>query len=133
MMTKKQYTLKSCKNYVTSLMRNSQQSLTQTRTTSAPTSSLIIPRNSFSCWMLLGIVLACLLFLLLATGAKATTKRLEDHPPVVTSTDSLWISRQPAPTKDITIYVLPSLVDFLESVSVRDSSILISTSPKPLE
>lgn len=133
MMTKKQYKLKSCLNYVTSQMRNSQQSLIQTQTTSGPTSSPTTARSSFLCWTLSAILLVSLLCLILATGARATTRLSVENPPVVTAKDSLWISRQPAPTKDITIYVLPSLVDFLASESARDSSILISTSPKPLE
>lgn len=133
MMTTKQYKLKSCLNFVTSQMRNSNQSLIQTQTTSGPTSNPITARSSFSCWILFGILLAFLSFLLLATGARATTRLSVENPPVVTAKDSLWISRQPAPSKDITIYVLPSLADFLVSESVKDSCTSISTIVKPLE
>lgn len=61
-----------------------------------------------------------------AFAAQSTTIKLEEPGPVLTQKDSLWTS--PAPTRSIviTIYVLPSLLDSLESVSVRTTSISTS-------
>lgn len=127
MMTKLQYTLKSCRNYATSPMQNSQESLIRPQALSSRTRNRSTPRNSSPCWMLSAIVLAFLLFLTLAIVASATTRKSVDRPPVAISKDSLLTSRAVTPNIAFSIYVLPSLLDSLESVSDTTFSTSIST------
>lgn len=127
MMTKLQYTLKSCRNYATSPMQNSQESLIRPQASTSRTRNHSTPRNSSPCWTLCAIALACLLSLILAIAAQATTVKLVVQKPVAISRDSLLIS--PALTRNIafSIYVLPSLLDSLESASDTTSCTSIST------
>lgn len=131
MMTKLQYTLKSCRNYATSPMQNSQESLIRHQASTSRTRNSSTPRNSSPCWTLCAIVLACLLSLILAIGARATTRKSVDQPPVVILKDSLLTSRAVTPNIAFSIYVLPSLLDSLESASDTTFSTSISTQTRP--
>lgn len=131
MMTKLQYTLKSCRNYATSPMMNSQESHTRPQASTSRTRNCTTPLHSFSCWMICAIVLVFLLSLILAIGARATTRKSAVPQPVATLVDSLSTSRAATPNIAFSIYVLPSLLDSLESVSDTTSSTSISTSTKP--
>ena len=113
MMTKKEWRLKN----VSSILRhgNSEPSRTliQGSSSTIPTSST--PLISWKSLILCAIVVVSLLFCLLATGASATTVKSAESLALPTQKDSLWTSAVPTPSIVISIYVLPSLLDSLES------------------
>lgn len=135
MMTKKMYTLKSvlCSSYNSSRMKNSSESPMSHQVLNAQQkqSSRSIRRASWLCWILCAIALACLLFLTQVTDARNITRRSVPPTPAVTLKDSLSTSLVPTRSIVISIYVLPSLLDSLESALDTTSSISTSTMIKP--
>lgn len=131
MMANLQYTLKSCLHYATSQMPKSQKSRILPLASNSMTLNQSTPPNSSLCWIICVSVVVFLLSLILGIAASATTRKSVVLPPAAILKDSLWIS--PAPTQNIafSIYVLPSLLDSLESVSDTTSSTLISTQTRP--
>lgn len=134
MITKKEYHYPSlCYNSSISLTPNSagspapqKVSFSQKKTSSRSTS-----RNSSSVLMICAVALAFLFFLIAATAACPITPKSEAPKILPTQRDSLWIS--PVQTRNIafSIYVLPSLLDSLESALDTLSSTSISTQIKP--
>lgn len=135
MITKKEYHYPSlCYTSCISLTQNSAGSLTPQKVSSSQkkTSNRSTIRNSSNVWMTCAVVLAFLFFLIAATAACPITPKSEVPKTLPTQRDSLWIS--PVQTRNIafTIYVLPSLLDSLESESVRTLSTSILTTPSQI-
>lgn len=135
MMTRKQYTLKSCLNYVTSPIVNSLMSPMPATVLKSPqpTSRRSTLLAFFCCLTALGIVLMCLSCSALDTAAKVIMLKSEESKTAPTQKDLQWISVAPIVPTAFSIYVLPSLLDSLESASAKTSSISISTNQKNQE
>lgn len=135
MMTKKMYTLKSvlCSSYTTSRMKNSSESPMSHQVSNAQLkqSSRSTRLASFLCWIICAIALACLLFLTQVTDARNITRKSVLPTLAVIQRDSLSTSLVPTQSIVISIYVLPSLLDSLESALDTTSSISTSTMIKP--
>lgn len=134
MITKKEYHYPSlCYTSCISLTQNSAGSLTPQKVSSSQkkTSNPSTIRNSSNVWMICAVALAFLFFLIVATAACPITLKSVVPKTLPTQRDSLWIS--PVQTRNIafTIYVLPSLLDSLESALDSLSSTSISTPIKP--
>lgn len=117
-MTRSEYSMRKARKFVfaTSASKNLQGLRTRLKELIQPlTRPRSTRRHSLLSWIICAIFAAFLFFLILATGAQATTLRLEDRRPLATSMDSLWTSPAPTPSIVISIYVLPSLLDSLES------------------
>lgn len=117
-MTRSEYAMRKARKFAfaTSASKNLQELRTRLREqTQNQTPHNSTRRNSFLTWIICAILLAFLSFLILDTGAQATTLRLEHQKPRATSMDTLWTSPAPTPSIVISIYVLPSLLDSLES------------------
>lgn len=134
MITKKEYHYPSlCYKPSISLTLNSAGSPTPQKELSSrkKTSNRSTNRNFSSVWMICVVVLAFLFFLIAATAACPITPKSEAPKTLLTQKDSLWTS--PVQTRSIafSIYVLPSLLDSLESALDTLSSTSISTPIKP--
>lgn len=135
MITKKEYHYPSlCYNSSISLTQNSAGSPTPQKVSFSQktTSNRSTNRNSSNVWMTCAVVLAFLFFLIAATAACPITPKSEVPKTLPTQRDSLWIS--PVQTRNIafSIYVLPSLLDSLESAldTLSSTSILIPIKPR---
>lgn len=134
-MTRSEYSMRKARKFAfaTSASQNLQRLRTQlqerTQMSTRPHSTR---RNSFLSWIICAILLAFLSFLILDTAAQATTLRLEDRRPRAMSMDTLWTSPAPIPSIVISIYVLPSLLDSLESAldTLSSTSTLTPTKPR---
>lgn len=129
-MTKSEYLMRKARKFVfaTSASRNLQRLRTRLKEmTQALTRPRSTRRISFLNWIICAILLVFLFFLILDTVAQATTLRLEDRKPRAISMDTLWISPAPTPSIVISIYLLPSLLDSLESALDTLSCTSIST------
>lgn len=134
MITKKEYRYPSlCYNSSISLTPNSAGSPTPHKVSFSQkkTSSRSTSRNSSSVLMICAVALAFLFFLIAATAACPITPKSEAPKILPIQRDSLWTS--PVQTRSIafSIYVLPSLLDSLESALDTLSSTSISTQIKP--
>lgn len=109
------------------LKRNSKELHTQKAKFSLSQLNPITRHFFFLCSMICVAVLAYQSCSRPAFAAQSTTIKLEEPSPVLTQKDSLWISPVPTRSIVITIFVLPSLLDSLESVSVKTTFISTST------
>lgn len=117
-MTRSEYAMRKARKFAfaTSASKNLQELRTRLREQTQNQTPHNSTRRNFSLsWMICAIVVVWLFFLILATAAQATTLKLEDRLPRATYADTLWTSPAPIPSIVISIYVLPSLLDSLES------------------
>lgn len=135
MMTKKQYTLKSCKSYVISPTANSLTLLTPATISKSPRTTFkrSILQSFLLCLTLFGIALALLSCSALDTAAKVIMLRSEESQKAPTPEDLPWISAAPIAPIAFSIYVLPSLLDSLESESAKRTFTSTSTNQKNQE
>lgn len=134
MMTKKQYSLKSCKSYVISPTLRSLTSPTLQTESLLPRPRRSIILLVFSCiLMLCAIVAVSLSCSPRVTAAPPTTNQSEASLIQATLKASPWISPAVTLPTAFSIYVLPSLLDSLESVSVKTTSTSTSMKVKSQE